>query len=374
MYYFGLNPHSYPFGYWLASIFSTLWTRIFYRKAHVIGLENIPKTGPVIICGTHKNMITDSLLLYVFMPRIISFITADIAWKNPHLKAWMDILPNIKIKRPIDYAKKGTGMIKSINGNIVTAIGAKFTNEAVPKSTIEIRRLRAHLVVTNVIDDNTVEVENVKNLKEEDINMEYLIVPKLNQIDLYSNVWQALKDGKAIGIFPEGISCDLPSILPLKPGAASFCYGAKVAHNIDVPVIVCGMNGKKLHKFRSTIFVEFRKPFYRSDRKDEVELYRNRETSSEAIKKFMEQLQEEMEAVYIHAPTYPEWKAIYVSKNICFDTIPDKVEEIGLLHKIKDTFAKYRDSQEAKLLISDINEFHQTLKADQLQEWMVHII
>jgi glycerol-3-phosphate O-acyltransferase/dihydroxyacetone phosphate acyltransferase len=44
--------------------------------------------------------------------------------------------------------------------------------------------------------------------------------------DLYENVWSGLKDGKCIGIFPEGGSHDNLSLLPLKAGICIMALGA----------------------------------------------------------------------------------------------------------------------------------------------------
>ena len=52
---FGLNPRGFDTGYYIVHLMSRLSAYIFFRKVHLVGMENIPKEGPLIICGTHNN-------------------------------------------------------------------------------------------------------------------------------------------------------------------------------------------------------------------------------------------------------------------------------------------------------------------------------
>lgn len=52
---FGLNPHGFELSYYIMNLVCRLVAYIFFRKVHLVGLENLPKTGPVVLCGTHNN-------------------------------------------------------------------------------------------------------------------------------------------------------------------------------------------------------------------------------------------------------------------------------------------------------------------------------
>jgi glycerol-3-phosphate O-acyltransferase / dihydroxyacetone phosphate acyltransferase len=61
----------------------------------------------------------------------------------------------------------------------------------------------------------------------------------------------ALAEGAAIGMFPEGISHDLPGLAPLKSGAARLALGAARELGRDFPIIPVGLTFRGKEHFRS---------------------------------------------------------------------------------------------------------------------------
>lgn len=53
----------------------------------------------------------------------------------------------------------------------------------------------------------------------------FKFIPKIDQSDLFSTVWDALHSGMNIGIFPEGGSHDRTDLLPLKAGFTLMALG-----------------------------------------------------------------------------------------------------------------------------------------------------
>ena len=51
-------------------------TSNYFRKISVIGLENIPLSGPTIICCNHANQFMDAMLVLALCPRPLSFCMA----------------------------------------------------------------------------------------------------------------------------------------------------------------------------------------------------------------------------------------------------------------------------------------------------------
>lgn len=62
---------------------------------------------------------------------------------------------------------------------------------------------------------------------------------------------EALAQGSAIGMFPEGISHDLPGLAPLKSGAARLALGAARQLGRDFPIIPVGLTFRGKERFRS---------------------------------------------------------------------------------------------------------------------------
>ncbi|MBB4635106.1 1-acyl-sn-glycerol-3-phosphate acyltransferase [Longimicrobium terrae] len=69
--------------------------------------------------------------------------------------------------------------------------------------------------------------------------------------DTFRAVHQALADGSAVGIFPEGISHSEPSMAPLKTGAARIALGGAALLGAPFPIIPVGLTFRSKEQFRS---------------------------------------------------------------------------------------------------------------------------
>ena len=60
-----------------------IWLKIYYR-AEIIGLENVPKEGPLIFCGNHRSYL-DPPLLVATAKRDMKFLAKEELYKNKFL-------------------------------------------------------------------------------------------------------------------------------------------------------------------------------------------------------------------------------------------------------------------------------------------------
>jgi 1-acyl-sn-glycerol-3-phosphate acyltransferase len=56
-------------------------------RPKVEGLENLPKTGPVIVASNHLSFI-DSILIPMVCPRRVAFLAKEEYWTSPGIKGW----------------------------------------------------------------------------------------------------------------------------------------------------------------------------------------------------------------------------------------------------------------------------------------------
>ena len=73
--------------------------------------------------------------------------------------------------------------------------------------------------------------------------------------EMFRAVHDALAHGAAVGIFPEGLSHNEPSLAPLKTGAARIALGTLATHGIRVPIIPVGSVFRDKNIFRSEALV-----------------------------------------------------------------------------------------------------------------------
>jgi len=90
-----------------------------FNQVDVLGLENLPQDGPVIICSNHSNQFIDGVLLVSKLPRQIHFIGAAKSVKRPIIGDLMKALGVIPVERAQDIAHKGEGTIIGIESHIV---------------------------------------------------------------------------------------------------------------------------------------------------------------------------------------------------------------------------------------------------------------
>ena len=73
------------------------WCKIYY-KAEIIGLENIPKDGPLIFCGNHRTYL-DPPLMVCTAKRDMRFLAKEELAKNPFLNFLGWAFEAIHVKR-----------------------------------------------------------------------------------------------------------------------------------------------------------------------------------------------------------------------------------------------------------------------------------
>lgn len=108
--------------YWLIKTASQTSTKIYFKTIYVIGQENIPKDGPLIICGNHSNQFIDPMMIMNYCDREISFTMAASSFNKRVVGTFAKMLNVIPVNRPEDYKMKGSGKVRVsiMKPNIVT--------------------------------------------------------------------------------------------------------------------------------------------------------------------------------------------------------------------------------------------------------------
>jgi glycerol-3-phosphate O-acyltransferase / dihydroxyacetone phosphate acyltransferase len=181
----------------------------------------------------------------------------------------------IPVKRPQDYAFKGSGVISCDDSCNIFGNGSKFTSEVHCGDILKGSNFET--IVKSVESDDRLTVASAFKATE----VAYKVIPKLDQSKIYEIVQNELKKGKCIGIFPEGGSHDRTTPLPLKAGVCLMALGAMARYNIIVTIQCIGLNYYSSHKFRSKAVLNFGVPYiiprelatlYLQDRKQATEI------------------------------------------------------------------------------------------------------
>ena len=87
--------------------------RLFFRRIEVVNVERVPRTGPLLFILNHPNGLVDPALVFVSLPRRVSFLAKSTLFDNPigaFVLSTFEILP---VYRRIDAGAK-------LQSNLVT--------------------------------------------------------------------------------------------------------------------------------------------------------------------------------------------------------------------------------------------------------------
>ena len=247
----------------------------------------------------------------------------------------------VPVSRAADMATAGVGKVflSSVDPCIVIGEGTKFTEDFSPRMQILLPKSVNSAVaeVVEVISDTQLRIkkefgggdsgkgtarirDKLQELKETGVNgLGYKKLPFVDQQDMYRHVYQCLREGGSIGIFPEGTSIlplrkplticaggshDRTDLLPLKAGVSIMALGAMANDpTVQVKIVPVGLSYFHAHRFRSRAVVEFGTAM---DVPPElIEMFKQGGTQKrEAVSKFLDLIYNGLKTVTIRAPDY----------------------------------------------------------------------
>ncbi|KAI8812742.1 hypothetical protein BJ742DRAFT_673434, partial [Cladochytrium replicatum] len=267
---------------------------IFFREIRIRGLQNFPKSGPVlVVAGPHSNQFIDAIFLWTHTPRRVRFLAAKKTMDRRGVGFAARTMQSIPVERPQDMIKSCPGLIHlpdPVNQpRFICGRGTSFTRDLKPRDSISLsgagsaevaeiisdtelhlrepfRNPSAVQMLTRTaprsfggsVEAPEVSTDESSSSWRETITRSYSTifaggmwsssrpgansvnlpvgtswkrVPFVDQSELLQNVMRRLYEFEdVVGIFPEGGSHDRPEFLPLKAGAAVMALGAMAAH------------------------------------------------------------------------------------------------------------------------------------------------
>ena len=170
--------------------------RWYYADIVVQGAERIPATGPLIIASNHPNALVDALLITTTLRRRVRLTARATLFEHPVLAPLLRRVGVVPLRRVKDELAARHG---------------------------------GHLAVER-------------------------------NADSFRQVADALAQGSAVLVFPEGISHDEPALAPLKTGAARMALAAAAAGARGVRLLPLGLIFERKEQPRSRVLVRVGAP------------------------------------------------------------------------------------------------------------------
>jgi len=235
---------------------------VYFKEVQIIGTEKVPKEGPIIFVGNHANQFIDPMAIVAYCPQHISFMVAASTHRQRMMGFFTRIMGAIPVERPQDIAQEGQGTIEIAEDSKIIGHETNFKKQLMEGDTLKVKGWPEY-VVTEVTSETELKFKSKGvNSPETGVKKEYKVIPKVDQSQVFAKVWEELKNGKNLGIFPEGGSHDQTNLLPLKVGVAICGLGAMSKYkDTKIKVVACGLKYFNPSKFRSKMILEFSTPF-----------------------------------------------------------------------------------------------------------------
>ena len=349
-------------------IFLRQITGNYFRNIHVDRVENMPLTGPTILCCNHSNQFIDAMLLISHCPRPLSFCFAASSFNKPivgYLAKKINVIP---VNRAEDLKTGGKGKVMMISDTDIKGFGTKFISEI---KKIKNFKLGVHsllimkkykLIVEKVLDEENIKVRSDPNIfeqikkeqKDKKLNFQY--IPKLDNSLMFKETTKKLMEGKAICIFPEGTSHDNTHLLKLKPGVAYIALEAMANYGVkNIKLLSCGLSYFSRDEFRSDLILKFGIPI------EIPESLANtfKVNKKQAIDLVLKIVETQMRSVTLTTPTYEEYMLVKMLRNLYIPTNMELPAEksTDLARRISNIYDKLRDTKEAKEIKNKVEKY-----------------
>ncbi|GAB5034484.1 glycerol-3-phosphate o-acyltransferase [Nannochloropsis oceanica] len=368
--------HSQEFLYDGVRVFFRSILSIFFRQVDIVGIDNIPKHGPVIFSGNHSNQFVDGIMVLTTAQHRVGFLIAEKSYNHPVVGTFAKLAGAVPVTRPQDSAKLMQGTIV-MSGRSVKGQETAFIRELVPGDKLRLKGSADQFKVESITSDTELTLSENGPLPPPSPTpaSPFEKLGKVDQSRVYNAVFEHLKHGKCIGIFPEGGSHDRTDLLPLKVGIALIACGMVDKYNITVPIVPVGLNYFRGHRFRGRVVVEFGPPIRVPE--ELAELYKT--NRREAYHQFLTNVEEGMRATLVTAPDYHALHLVYTARRLFQkdNWIPSPQEKMDLNRRFAEGYKilmnKYGDHRPAALVELErrLNDYQKTLHTLGLRDYQV---
>ncbi|KAH8117421.1 glycerol-3-phosphate O-acyltransferase [Phellopilus nigrolimitatus] len=378
------------FVYDLVLLFWRTVTSIFFREIRPRGAYHIPRDGPVIfVAAPHHNQFLDPLLLtsevHRETHRRVEFLIAAKSMKRMAIGFFAGLMSSIPVTRAADDAKPGSGVIALSDDDpcLVIGYGTNFRTELKPKWQIMLPVSLNFLVaeVTEVISDTAVRIkkefggesgkgtarvrDKIAEAKENGAaGLEYKRLPFIDQQEMYRFVYQRLKDGGCLGIFPEGGSHDRTDLLPLKAGVAVMALGAMASNpSLKVRIVPVGLSYFHAHRFRSRAVVEFGSAM---DVPSElVDMFKEGGSNKrDACSRLLDLVYEGLKTVTLRAPDYETLMVIQAARRL-YETPGQHLtlgQVVELNKRFLEAYQHFKDDPRIQKLKQNVFKYNRAVR------------
>lgn len=362
----------------------------FFREIRSRGGFKVPKKDSIIfVAAPHANQFVDPIILMSQVKKTSGRRVSCLIAEKSHRRRFIGLVSRsqlaIPVKRAQDNLELKTGTIKWDPQNELHIFGenTKFLTECEPKGLLALPKALGTGVIEKVISDNELymkkpfrfaspkaEAEGKKLLES---GTAFKAAGKIDQSEVYAQVFEHLAHGNCIGVFSEGGSHDRPDLLPLKAGVALMALGAMDSTpGLNVKIVPVGMNYFHAHKFRSRALVEFGTPIEIND--DLLKMYSNSKTSNDAVKILLDDITKAVKGVTVSCPDFETLSVVQAARRMYANNLSSQLSissKVEMTRRLLQGYLHFKDEPRVQKLKDEVLKYNDNLRSFQIPDHLI---
>ncbi|MCA9528224.1 MAG: 1-acyl-sn-glycerol-3-phosphate acyltransferase [Myxococcales bacterium] len=187
----------------------------------------------------------------------------------------------------------------------------------------------------------------------------------LDNTEAFEQLFAVLAKGRAMGIFPEGISHDASQLARLKTGAARIALGAARAHpEARFALVPCGLHYVHRRRFRSSVLIQFGPPIFI----DEAVLAEAATAERETVRALTTRIEAGMRALTVNAE---DWETLRVIDGVRRLYQPPRIslpQRVELARRFNAVYPSVKDEPSIMALFERVQAYQDRLADLGLQD------
>lgn len=362
----------------------------FFKEIRSRGGYKVPKNEPIIfVAAPHANQFVDPIVLMSQVKKACGRRVSCLIAEKSHRRKFIGLVSRsqlaIPVKRAQDNLETKSGSIKLDGDNELRILGkdTKFLSQCEVKGLLSLPKSIGTSEISQIVSDTELFIKRpfkFTNEEKSKLGLQLLkdgttfkSAPKIDQSEVYSQVFEHLAHGHCLGVFSEGGSHDRPDLLPLKAGVAIMALGAMDSHpGLNVKIVPVGMNYFHAHKFRSRAVVEFGNPIEIS--KELVDKYSKDETSRDAVKELLEKITKGVKACTVNCPDFEILSVVQAARRLYSDNISSKLSAPSIVEmnrRLIKGYLHFKDDPRIQDIKRKVLNYNENLRSFNIPDHLV---
>jgi len=187
---------------------------------------------------------------------------------------------------------------------------------------------------------------------------------KVDNTRAFDALYAVLAAGHAVGIFPEGLSHDEAALARFKTGAARIALGFASTHELELPIVPCGLSYVRRREFRSRVLVQFGPPIIVT----REQLEQHAADPHAAVRGLTTAIEGALHQLTINAP---DWQTLRVLEGVRRLYQPPRIsltDRVELARRFTRRFPEVKDEPQVQALYQRVADYQERLEASGLDD------